>query len=193
VTVRVEGLTHELLAPTTATTHTGWITKAGTPQGKCPATSGAGALDVATHHRWGGAYSSSLGLAVTSILGETHTFSSKDYWSVWVDNRFASAGVCGLKLHRGEQLLFAAVPISGTEYPIALTAPSRVAAGAAFKVHVVWVAPKGTKPLAGARVNGAVTDARGVATIQAGSAGKLLLRATKVGYIRAAPVSVTVS
>ena len=40
--------------------------------------------------------------SVTSIFGETHTFSSHYYWSVWVNNRYAPAGVCGLKLHKGK-------------------------------------------------------------------------------------------
>src|SRR5438270_467633 len=85
VSVRVEGKSRTLLDPTPAQTQSGWITKAGTPRGACPATSAAGALDVATHHHWSGAYSSSLGLAITSILGEAHTFSSPYYWSVWVN------------------------------------------------------------------------------------------------------------
>src|SRR5439155_1094799 len=54
VTVRVEGAKKTLLPATSASTHSGWITKAGTPTGKCPASSAAGALDVATSHNWGG-------------------------------------------------------------------------------------------------------------------------------------------
>jgi hypothetical protein len=81
VTVRVEGLSRTLLAPTTVKTHTGSITTGGTPRGACPATSAAGALDVATHHRWGGTYNQTYrDLELTSILGETHTFTSPYYW-----------------------------------------------------------------------------------------------------------------
>ena len=120
VSVRVEGLTKTLLVPTTVTTHTGSITKGGTPAGTCPATSAAGALDVATHHHWAGYYDTKYeDLEVIGILGESHSFTSKDYWEVFVDNVAAQAGICGLKLHKGEQLLFAAVPDNGpTEYPL---------------------------------------------------------------------------
>jgi hypothetical protein len=196
VTVRVEGLTRELLATKTVTPHSGWITKGGTPTGKCPATSAAGALDVATHHRWGATYSSSLGEPeIISILGEKHSFSSKYYWSVWTDNHFAQVGSCELKLHRGEQLLFAAVPDTGpTPYPIALSAPSHASKGVAFKVKVVWFPATGaSKPLTGAEVDGVKTGSQGIATITDRRVGTLVLRATKPGYIRAAPVRVTVT
>ncbi len=194
VTVRVEGLRQELLAPKAVKTHGGWITKGGTPTGKCSARTAAGALDVATHHRWSATYSASLGVEVTSILGETHPFTSHYYWSIWVDNRFAPAGVCGLTLRKGEQLLFAAVHYPGNPFPLALNAPAHATSGKPFKVTVVWFPAKGkAKPLAGARVDGALTNSHGIAKITPHKAGTLVLRATKAGYIRAAPVRVTVS
>src|ERR1700733_462517 len=76
VTVRVEGLKHTLLQASVAHTEPGSITKGGTPKGSCPGTSGAGYLDSATHHNWKGTYSSGLGVEITSVLGETHTFSA---------------------------------------------------------------------------------------------------------------------
>src|SRR4051812_39189617 len=71
VTVRVEGLKRELLAPSAVKVHTGSLTRFGAPSGKCPDTSAAGALDAATHHRWKGTWESSFGdYEITSILGE---------------------------------------------------------------------------------------------------------------------------
>jgi hypothetical protein len=89
VTVRVEGLSKELLPPTSVKVPTsGWITKGGTPTGKCPAASAAGALNVATKGHWGATYSSSLGQAeIVSILGESHPFTSNDYWDFVVNNK----------------------------------------------------------------------------------------------------------
>ncbi len=198
VTVRVEGRTRTLLPLTIVHTHAGSITTGGAPAGACPSTSAAGALDLATHHRFNGTYGS-LGLSVTQILGETHPFTPPSYyWSVWVDNRFAPAGVCGLKLHRGEQLLFAAVPDKGSAYPIVISAPGRATAGQPLKLHVFYYGAKGAaKPLAGARISGAgpkaVTNGQGTVSITAQRSGRLTLGATENGYIRAAPVTVRVS
>ncbi len=197
VTVRVEGLKRTLLPATVVhTPGSGSITKGGTPAGACPATSAAGALDVATHHRWNGTYSSGLGVEITQILGETHLFTSKDYWSLWVNDRYAPTGACGLRLHRSEQLLFAAVPVKGSPYPIVLTAPARATAGKAFTVKVSYYDAKGkSKPLSGARVTGAAaqTNAAGVVKLTAKRSGRLKLSASDPGYIRPATATVTVN
>ena len=79
VTVRVEGLNHTLLAPRHINVHNGWITRYGAPEGQCPASSAQGALDVGTRHRWRGTWTTQFGpeYEITSILGETHRFTSK--------------------------------------------------------------------------------------------------------------------
>ena len=69
VTVQVKNGTKTL---TNSVVHgeRGWITKDGTPKGKCSGDSAAGALDAATHGKWVGKYYSSYGdLIVTSIDG----------------------------------------------------------------------------------------------------------------------------
>jgi hypothetical protein len=194
VTVRVEGQHRTLLPATSVRTHAGSITKGGAPAGACPATTAAGALNAATHRRWQSGKYGSFGLSVTSVLGESHPFTSKYYWSIFVNNRFASAGICGLKLHRGEQLLFAAVPDKGTEFPIVLSAPAHATTGGAFTVKAsAFGAKGGAKPLAGVSVkDGGVTNQQGVTTVTAATAGKLHLTASRTGYIRA-EATVTVS
>jgi hypothetical protein len=198
VTVRVEGLNRTLLAPTQVTApRTGWITKSGTPKGKCSARTAAGALDVATHHRWNGKWTTSFGLELIGIFGEEHSFTSKDFWSIWVDDKFAPAGLCGLKLHRGEQLLFAAVSDTFNGFPLVLSAPSSATTGHSFHVTVTYFGKAGKKkPLAHARVTGrgiaVTTNSQGVATIDPHKAGTLALKATAAGYIRSAPESVRV-
>ena len=105
VTVRIKSLNKTLLKPTTEHGEKGWITKGGTPRGKCPGASAAGALDRATHGKWIGKYYSSVGgIFVTSILGVKPTGS--DFWSIFVNGKAASTGICGVKLHSGEKLLF---------------------------------------------------------------------------------------
>lgn len=187
VSVRVEGLKRTLLPSTAVRVPTsGSITKGGAPAGSCPAASGAGALDAATHHRWGGTYSSGLGIELTSVFGESHPFTSKDYWGLYINGRYAPVGMCDLKLHKGEQVLFAAVSVKGSTYPLALSAPRRATAGHAFTVTVRAYNARGVaKPLAGASVAGVKTNARGIATITVRKAGKVTLTADRSGYVRA--------
>jgi hypothetical protein len=196
VTVRVEGLNRTLLATKTVKTHGGWITKGGTPVGQCRATSAAGALDVATKGRWGGTFSSGLGIEVLSILGEKHPFTPPKYfWGLWINNRFASLGACALKLRKGTQLLFGAISdTASADNALLLRAPSHVTAGHAFTVKVTYLPPKGlAKPVAGARVGGAVTNSQGIATLTAHNKGTLFLRATKRPFIRSVFARLAVS
>ncbi len=199
VRVRVEGKSRTLLAGTGVQTHGGSITKAGAPAGSCPATSAAGALDGATHGRWGAVYSSSFSqLELTSILGEKWTFTSPNYWGVWVNDRYATTGMCEIKLHRGDHVLFAVDSAKHHEHPLGLSGPRHATAGRRFRLTVVWYSDAGVaKPLAGARVHGggvnAVSNAHGVVSVTASSTGKQTYTASGTGYIRSARVTVRVS
>jgi uncharacterized protein DUF4430 len=190
VTVRVEGLAHTLLAPTTVRVKSGWLTRFGAPRGQCPATSANGALDVATHHKWRGKWSTSYDeYEITSILGESHSFTSRYYWEIFVNDVAASKGACEIASHSGEQLLFAAVPDTGTEYPTALVAPSSATVGHPFDVTVVGWGAKGKRgPLADATVSVAgrsgTTNSHGVISLTPSHAGTFVLVATHSGYIR---------
>ncbi|HTU96303.1 MAG TPA: hypothetical protein VMF14_10725 [Solirubrobacteraceae bacterium] len=189
ITVRVEGVTKTLLPAKTAHAESGSITKAGTPKGTCPGSSGAGYFDSATHHNWSGTYSSGLGVEVTKVLGETHVFSAKGfYWGIWVNGRFASTGLCDLKLKPGNQLLLAPAPGSGTTYPILLQAPATAKVGQPFVVKASYFkAAKGkAKALAGVKVTDGVkaTDGHGATTVTASKPGKLTIVATEKGFIR---------
>jgi hypothetical protein len=105
VSLQVNSLSKTLLKPTTVHGETGWITKGGTPHGKCSGSSAAGALDSATHGKWTGKYYPSVGgIFVTSILGVKPA--GTDFWEVVVNGKPASTGICGVKLRAGERLLF---------------------------------------------------------------------------------------
>jgi Domain of unknown function (DUF4430) len=182
VSVRVEGASRTLLTATTVQTHSGSITKGGVASGKCSAQSGMGALDAATHHNWVGTFSTSLkDYFIKGILGETDN-GPKLYWGIYVNNKSASTGACGVKLHAGDQLLFAAAPYPS--YPLALSAPAHASAGRAFTVTVKGFDAKGrSKALANATVAGHTTDSHGHATITL--AHTTTLTATAKGYVRA--------
>jgi hypothetical protein len=196
-TVRIEGKTKELLAPTSVRTSGGSITKFGAKQGKCPANSALGALNAATHGHWHGKWYSSYGdYLISAIDGQSFGKKSKDYWGLWVDNRSSSVGACQVKWHPGEQILFAAT--DGKQNPIALIAPSHATAGQPFTGKVVFYSAAGkSKPLGGATVSvdghSQKTAANGTVTLQESTAGTYTLTATHAGYIRAAPVTVVVS
>lgn len=103
VTVRIR--TGRTLHSSVVPGERGWITKGGTPRGKCPGASAAGALDRATHGRWTGKYYASVGgIFVTSVLGVKARGNS--YWSLYVNGKSSSVGICQVKLRRGEKLLF---------------------------------------------------------------------------------------
>jgi hypothetical protein len=105
VSVQVKTLSQTKLRATGVHGEKGWITKGKTPRGKCSGASAAGALDAATHGRWTGKYFSSLsGIFVTSILGVKP--GGSDFWELVVNGKPASKGICAVKLHRGERLLF---------------------------------------------------------------------------------------
>jgi Domain of unknown function (DUF4430) len=105
VTVQIRSLSKPLPKPTTEHGQKGWITKGGTPKGKCAGDTAAGALNVATHGKWTGTYYSSVpGIFVDSILGVRPKGS--DYWNVYVNGKSSSKGICDIKLKSGEKLLF---------------------------------------------------------------------------------------
>jgi hypothetical protein len=196
VSVRVEGVKRTLVSSKTVRTHSGSITKDGALPGTCPATSAAGALDVATKGHWGGVFSSSLNeLELTSIKGESWPFTQLNYyWAIWVNNRFAEVGMCQVKLRRGDRVLFAADSEKHAEHPLGLRAPAKARVGKSFKVKVVWYSDSGkAKALKGVRIAGAITDGNGVARVTATKSGKLRLKASQKGYIRSAAVTVKVS
>jgi uncharacterized low-complexity protein len=105
VTVQVKSTSKTLLKPTAVHGEKGSITKGGTPKGKCPGNSAAGALDAATHGKWTAKYFASLhDIFITSILGVKPP--GKDFWEIVVNGKPANTGACEIKLRAGQKLLF---------------------------------------------------------------------------------------
>jgi hypothetical protein len=104
VSVQIKTLT-KTLKQVTVHGEKGSITKGGTPRGKCPGKSAAGALDAATHGRWSGKYYASVpGIFITSILSVKPTGSH--YWELIVNGKVSSKGACSVVLKAGQKLVF---------------------------------------------------------------------------------------
>jgi len=198
VTVRVEGLTHTLLAPTQVTTNSAPVVKDGNEAHVCPGTSGAGALQLATGGSWNGTwFESQHEYSVETILGESHIFESgapaNYFWNFWLDDRESSAGVCGAPLSQDDRLLFfpscfgSACPPAPA--PLEIQGPPSVEAGTPFTVTVNAFQPGGSSaPVAGAAVavEGAsvTTDASGRATLALTTLGEPTLRVSAPNAVR---------
>ena len=198
VSVRIEGASKTLQAAKTIQTPSGSITKFGAPAGACPAASALGALDTATHGKWKGTFSTSFNdFFITSILGETPS-SKTGYWGVWLDNKYATTGACEIKLHAGDQVLFAVDSVKKHEHPLGIIAPAKAKAGKAFKLKIVSYSDEGkATPVAGGHVRGgglnAVSDKQGFVPVADGAAAKLTFTATDKGFIRSAATTVKVT
>ncbi len=105
VVVEVKDQSKTLLQPTKTRGEKGSVTKGGAPKGKCPGNTAAGALDAVTRGRWTGKYyASAQGIFVTSIMGVSPP--RKHFWGFFVNGKYSNTGVCGVKLARGQHLLF---------------------------------------------------------------------------------------
>lgn len=185
VTVRVEGQAATLL-PATAVN---------LPDGtqRCEGDTAYRALDIATRQQW------DRQEFAQTILGETHDFSSNDYWGFWVFRGGAyrvTNGICDEHLAAGEELLagyqIADASFRPTIFPLWITGvPPVVRPGDPFTVTVHRAVCETdclpgegqAAPAAGATVTAggatATADAAGRATLTLGERGPVALRATQ--------------
>jgi hypothetical protein len=198
VSVRAEGDTTTVLPRTTVTTNTTPVTKDGDPNHSCSGTAAIGALELATAGDWAGSWNQSFGWSLDAIKGEAHTFAHGDYWGFWINNRYATTGLCDTELQEGDSLLYFVDtcndfdPGSGdcldARFPTSLTAPKTANRGT-FTVHVDKYDKQGNaSALAGATVTGGdsavTTDASGNAAVTLSTTGTFELKATKTGFVR---------
>jgi len=187
VTVRVEGGSATLLAPTPVT-----LGNAADVVGpaKCGGDTAYAALDAATGQNW------DRQSFFKTVLGETRA-TAPDYWAEWIGRAGAyisGNGVCSDHLQAGDELLIQADDFDPTTFvplhpPVLLTGvPATVAPGTPFTVTVTRfpVDPSSfvaaPAPAAGASVAGAEapvpTDAAGKATLTLTARGPAAIRAT---------------
>ena len=204
VTVRVEGATDTLIPRTALTTTTATVNKDGVAGHDCTGTSAAGALEQASGGHWTGTWSSPpLFYSVDAIKGESHLFSSGQFWGFFINDALASTGICGAELQTGDSVLLAPISASATSFGVlSVSVPATGTLGQPLTVKVTrtksdFAGPPTREPVAGATVSGggasAITGADGSAQLVLGTRGPTSLRATDSGDIRSAsePVCVT--
>jgi hypothetical protein len=200
VTVRVEGTTETLVAPTVVTTTSSPVVKDDNSAHSCLGTSAAGALELATSGNWGGTWFSGLGYSAETIAGESHLFeegaAANYFWSFWLDNKAASTGICETELSSGDSILFFPECFSETNAcppspnPLGIVAPGVAEAGSPITVAVTSYANATgvASPAAGATVTGgnvsATTDANGHATLTLANPGTIALKVSAPGSVR---------
>src|SRR4051812_34182094 len=185
---RAEGQRSTLVSGRTVTLADAPIVKDGDPAHSCPGQSALGALQAGTQGDWQGKWSEGLGYFVDEILGERHSGTS--FFSLWVDHKLSSTGLCGTNLKAGDDvLLFVDRCVfdkakngcrNKSVTPLGIRAPRTARRGTILTVTVFRYTNAGrTRPVAGAAVfaNGrrlkSGTDRR----------GRLRLRATKLGRV----------
>lgn len=179
-TVRVEG---NSVTSTTSVNTTG----SGVPgNASCQNNSAAEALEKATAGNW------DRQAFVSTILGESHTYSASDYWAFWVNGTYsATQGICDYIVQPGDEiLLYPQVDgpgFVGTIFPLYFSsAPTAINAGIPYTVTVIKRVSDGTtttsQPAVGATVsdgtNTATTDADGKATLVTYATGAVQLVAS---------------
>lgn len=196
ITVRVEGLTKTLLAPTAVTLTSGSVTKDGKAADSCSGLSALGALQDATKGAWAGSWSKSYRqYFISAIESEAYSSSASYYWSVWVNDKPAQLGACSLYPKAGSSILFfpdydgkskSTVPAN----VLGISAPAEVEVGKPFKVLVTSYANATGKPSpqAAASVSGAgahaSTSSSGAATLTIASPGIVELHASAANAVR---------
>src|SRR3954462_9756868 len=171
VTVRVEGQSPTLLAPTTVTLGDPPVTLAdGTT---CPSNSAAAALDAGTGGNW------DRSAFVSPILGESPTFTARDSWAEWVDDRFGN-GLCNALLGPGGELLMLVdtsdANFNPTVFPLVVSSvPSTATAGAPFTVAVTEFSTTGAPGTSTPRPAAGVTLTAGGASAVTGADGRASL------------------
>jgi hypothetical protein len=108
VTVRVEGQSRTLLAPTVVTIGTGSGTArtwngVGSLPNRCADDTAYQAIELATSGSW------DRQLFITTVLGETHSYSpNSEEWILYHGHNYADWGACDLHLTEGDSILLQA-------------------------------------------------------------------------------------
>ncbi len=209
VSVRVEGDADTLVARTSLAATGAAVVRGGN---SCPGNSAAAALERVTAGDWSGTWNAGFSdWELTSIKGETHSFTAPAYWGFFVNEAPASLGICGQQVQAGDRLLFA--PASSTSFdPLGILTlegvPAAAVPGTPFTVTVKrtttgfggppdYLPVVETLPLQGATIalpggGTATTGADGKAAITL-PAGPATLRAVRAGDVRSATEAVCAS
>jgi hypothetical protein len=208
VGVRIEGDAQTLVPRTVVTTTADPVGKPNQPT--CSGTSALGALDKATAGDWQSTYDAQFQTynSTATIKGETHDGATSSYWAVWINDTYASLGLCGLEVQQGDELLFVpecwAANCTPTS-PLRLTGvPATASPGANVTVKVDALTPPlwpetetKSAPAAGATISfggaSVATGADGTAQLTLSGTGPVTVQATKAGHVRSATLTTCVT
>jgi hypothetical protein len=210
VKVRVEGATKTIFEGSVRTDGHN-LSKDSTGSHPCDGTNGGafatpgptitGALDDASKKGgfdWAATWSEDFQDFFIGTIGPD-TQTSSDFWGYAVNGVISGSGGCQARVGDEDEVLF----YYGGTFKNILRAngPKTVRAGRRFHVKVLAVetsfdsngkATSTVKPIAGARIGGKKTNAKGVATLKYRSAGVRRLKASKSGSVRSNQVRVKV-
>ena len=106
MTVQIKTMKKTLLAAKTVHGGKGWITKGGRRAASArPAAPRARSTRRRTAAGPARYFTSVGGIFITSILGVKPP-AKTDFWSIFVNGKSSSKGICGIKLRAGQRLLF---------------------------------------------------------------------------------------
>ena len=114
-------------------------------------------------------------------IADSTADSSSEYWSLWTAFDFAPKGGCQLRVHQGEDVLWALASFS-VDRALRLSGPTTATTGQPVQVKVVNGADG--SPEAGAQAGGATTGTDGTAEVSFAAAGVYRLKAEKANAVR---------
>jgi hypothetical protein len=187
VNLRVEGATNTLFDGSVTTDgHAIEQDKAGpkpcdgTNNGANPAPGPTVTSALDTALAWDGTWSNSLKDFQINRIGPDASTSTQ-FWGLVLNFKQLQVGGCQQQVKAGDQVLIA-FDLFSKKHLLKLTGPSHATSGQKFKVKVVD--GQDNKPVAGAKVGVATTNAQGIATTSFRGAGRAVLKATKADSIR---------
>jgi hypothetical protein len=136
------------------------------------------ALDTAL--AWDGKWSNSLKDFEITRIGPDAATTTK-FWGLALNFQQLQVGGCQQQVKTGDQVLFA-YDMFSKKHLLELTGPSHALSGKKFKVKVVD--GQNGKPVAGAKVGVAKTNAKGVATTSFRGTGRAVLKAESPDSVR---------
>jgi len=131
-------------------------------------------------YAWDGKWTPSLNDFQVTRIGSANQTATK-FWGLVLNFKQLQVGGCQQQVKTGDQVLFA-YDLFSAKHVLKLTGPSKVTSGKKFKLKVVD--GQDGKPVAGAKVGVAKTNAQGVATTSFKGSGRAVLKATAPQSVR---------
>ena len=130
---------------------------------------------------WNGTWNPSFSDFLVNRIGPDKATATQ-FWGTALNGTPTEAGGCQVRVKQGDDVLWAFDLFAAKQF-LSLSGPRSARVGRAFRVRVTD-AKNGNRPVKGARVGGAKTDARGYARLEADERGTAVLKAERRGALR---------